>query len=149
MSQNPVTRAVGSVGSESSIGPRARQGKVQYEYVFGRDGGVVGTFLLRGPILPDNAVIKDAYIDVITVPTSGGGATIGLGFETTTDINAEDAIAGAPWSTTGLVDADGVDIGTESGYVKLTAARGLQMTVGTAALTAGHFVVIVEYDVTA
>ncbi len=148
MSQNPVTGKEESAGSDDTVGPRAKTGKVTYEYNFSRDGGVVSTILLRGPTLPDNAVIKDAYIDVLTVPTSGGAATIGLGFVTTTDVNAADAISGAPWSATGLVDADGVDIGTEAGYVKLTAPAALQMVIGTAALTAGRFYVVVEYDVT-
>lgn len=147
MSQNPITGREESVGSDSSIGPRATESKVRYEYNYGRDGGAVSTFLLKGQILPDNAVVKDAYIDVITVPV-GSGASIALGFESTTDINAADAISGAPWSGTGLVDADGVDIGSESGYPKTTRERGLQMTIAAAVLTAGHFFVTVEYDVT-
>ena len=75
-------------------------------------------------------------------------ATIGLGVASTTDINAEDAVSGAPWSATGQADADaGPEPGTEGGYIKLTAAVGLQITIGTAALTAGRFSVIVNYDV--
>jgi hypothetical protein len=154
MTQNPITGREESVITEHSTGSRpggdARQRQAVYDYVFSRDGGAVGTVLLRGPVLPDNAVIVDAYIDVVVVPESGGAATIGLGFATTTDINAEDAISGAPWSTTGLKDADaGPDPGDESTFQKLSAAVGLQMTIGTAALTtAGQFFVIVNYDIT-
>lgn len=153
MSQNPITGREESVITEHSTGIRpggdARKRQAVYDYVFERDGGLVGTFLMRGPALPDNAVITDAYIDVITVPTSGGAATIGLGFASTTDINDEDAISGVPWSSTGQKDADnGPEPGTEGGYIKLSAAAGLQITIGTAALTAGHFYVVVNYDVT-
>ena len=148
MSQNPITGKEESVGSDSSIGPRVARGTARYTYNFGVQPSAIGTYVLPGPILPDNAVIKDAFIDVLTVPTSGGSATIGLGFETTSDINDEDAISGAPWSSAGVVDTDAPTHGTESGYVKLTGNKGLQMIIGTAALTAGIFTVIVEYDVT-
>lgn len=153
MVQNPITGREESVITEHSTGIRpggdARKRQAVYDYVFSRDGGVVGTFLLRGPVLPDNAILTDAYIDVVVVPTSDGAATIGLGFASATDINAEDAISGAPWSSTGQKNADaGPEPGTESGYIKLSAAVGLQITIGTAALTAGQFFVIVNYDVT-
>ena len=148
MSQNPVTGVEESVGSDSSIGPRVARGTARYTYNFGTQPSAVGTYVLPGPILPDNAVIKDAFIDVLTVPTSGGSATIALGFETTSDINNADAISGGPWSSTGVVDTDAPTHGTESGYVKLTGNKGLQMTIATAALTAGIFTVTVEFDVT-
>jgi hypothetical protein len=148
VSQNPITGVEESVAAESGVGPARKGGTVQFEYRFDREGGAVGTVFLLGPTLPEGAIIKDAYIDVLTVPTSGGAATVALGFETTTDVNAADAISGAPWSATGRVDADALELGTESGYVKLTAARGLRMTIGTAALTAGRFAVHVLYDVT-
>lgn len=153
MSQNPITGREESVITEHSTGIRpggdARKRQAVYDYVFDRDGGAVGTFLMRGPALPDNAVITDAYIDVVVVPTSGAAATIGLGFASTTDLNDEDAISGAPWSSTGQKDADnGPEPGTEGGYIKLSATAGLQITIGTAALTAGQFYVVVNYDVT-
>ncbi len=138
---------------EPSTGGRAGAAKrkltARYDYVFSRDGGAVGTLLMRGPVIPDNAIITDAYIDTIVALTSGDGTTVGLGFASTTDINAEDAYDGAPWSTANRHDADaGPEPGTEAGYIKLTSAVGVQMTIGTAALTAGAFSVIVTYDVT-
>ena len=153
MVQNAITGREESVIAEHSVGVRpggdARRRQAVYDYVFSRDGGAVGTFLMRGPVLPDNAIITDAYIDVVVVPTSDGAATIGLGFASTTDINAEDAISGAPWSSTGQKDADaGPEPGTEGGYIKLASAVGSQITIGIAALTAGQFYVIVNYDVT-
>ncbi len=152
MSQNPVTgieeyEAAISIGRGDS---RKHRRSAIYEYNFSREGGAIGTFFLRGPSLPEGAVLVGSYIDVVTVPTSGGAATIGLGIVTTTDLNAEDAISGAPWSSTGLVDPDaGPEEGTESGYIKITSAnpRQVRATVGTAALTAGRFFVVIAYDV--
>ena len=148
MSKNPISGVEESVGSDSSIGPRVKHGSVRYFYNFNTHPSAVGTHVLQGPILPDNAVVKYAYVEVLTVPTSGGSATIALGFETTSDINDADGISGAPWNSTGFKDLDGPTLGTESGYVKLTGNKGLRMTIATAALTAGVFVAIVEYDVT-
>ena len=152
MVQNATTGREENTVSEHSVGVKpggdARKRQAVYDYVFSRDGGAVGSFKLRGPVLPLNAIITDAYIDVVTALAGGGSATVGLGFESTTDINAEDAISGVPWSTTGQKDADaGPEPGTESGYIKLTSAIGLQITIGTAALTDGQFFVYVNYDV--
>jgi hypothetical protein len=141
---------------EPSTGPKPdaadRKQTARYDYVFSRDGGEVGTFLMRGPVIPDNAIIADAYIDTIVVPTSDGAASIGLGVVSTTDINSEDTIDGAPWSTAAQHDADAApdpgDDAARSNYIKLTSALGLQMTIGTAALTAGQFAVVVTYDIT-
>lgn len=152
MSQNPITGREESVIADRSTGIRpggdGQRHVATYDYLFSRDGGIVGTVLMRGPALPIFAVIRYAYTDIVTVPTSGGAATIGLGFATTTDINAEDAISGGPWSATGRADLDPAPApGSQGDYIKLSAAAGLQMTIGTAALTAGRFYVIVEYDI--
>ncbi len=102
--------------------------KVTYDFAF--HGGAIGAILL--PLaLPANAIIFDGVIDVVTAPTSGGSATIALGFNTATDMKAATAIA----SYTGLVAL--VPVGTAATAVKLTADRQLTLTVATAALTAG------------
>ncbi len=146
VSGQEVTTVEPSTGGR--VGPAKGKLTARFDYVFSRDGGAVGTYLMRGPVIPDNAIITDAYIDTI-VGLAGASATVGLGFVSTTDINAEDAISGAPWSTVARHDADaGPEPGTEAGYIKLTSALGLQMTIGTAALTAGQFSVVVTYDVT-
>ena len=149
MVQNAVTGREESSTLDGSTGVRPGGAhRATFDYNFSRDGGLVDTQLLRGPVLPRNAIIKDAYIDVNEVLTSGGGATVAIGFLTTTDLHSAAAISGAPWSSTGQKDADnGPEPGTESGYIKLTSALGLQMTIASAALTAGRFHVVVEYDV--
>lgn len=152
MSQNPITGREESVITEHSTGIRpggdARKQTALFDYNFSRDGGAIGTVLLRGPPLPDNAVISNAFIDVLVVPASGDSATIALGFLTTTDIQTAAAYSGAPYSSVAQADLSGPTHETEGGFIKLTSARGLQMTIATAALTDGHFYVIVEYDVT-
>ena len=76
-------------------------------YEFALDGGAVGDIALRGaPVIPSGAVIINALIYVDTVPTSGGAATIAIKTEGAADINAADAISGAPWSSTGAKRGD-------------------------------------------
>lgn len=111
-------------------------------YDFAVDGGAVGDITLRGDSVPSGAIITDALIHVDTVLTSGGAATVAIKTEGAADINAADAISGAPWSTTG---AKRGDFTATTAPIKTTAARAIVATVGTAALTAGKFSVIVWY----
>ena len=110
-------------------------GSARDVYDFSIHGGAVGTITLPLEI-PDNAVITECMVDVITDPTSGGSATIALGLNTTTDLLAATAIA----SVTGIVVAK-----EQAAAFKLTAARQLQVTIATAALTAGKFAVALKW----
>lgn len=89
--------------------------------------------------LPDNAVVKQVLIDVLTAPTSDGSATIALTAQSAGDLKAATAIA----SITGLVA--GVPVGSAATMIKLTAERTVQMSVAVAPLTAGKFNVFIEY----
>lgn len=111
-------------------------------YSFASLGGAVGDITLTGDSVPSGAAILDAYIRVSTALTSGGAATVAVKVEAAADINAADAISGAPWSTTGVKRAD---FTATTAPVVTTAARSIVATVGTAALTAGVFTVVVEY----
>lgn len=111
-------------------------------YDFAVDGGAVGDIALRGDKIPSGAVIVDALINVDTVLTSGGAATVAIKTEGAADINAADAIDGAPWSTAGAKRAD---FTATTAVVKTTAQRTPTATVGTAALTAGKFTVVIWY----
>lgn len=111
-------------------------------YDFATDGGVAGDITLRGDSIPSGAIIVDALIHVDTVLTSGGAATVAIKTEGAADINAADAISGAPWSTTG---AKRGDFTATTAPIKTTAARNIVATVGTANLTAGKFSVLIEY----
>lgn len=113
------------------------------KYDFGVDGGAVGTInLMPSAVLPSGALILSAFVNVTTVPTSGGAATISLNSEAAGDLQAAAAISGAPWSTTGW---KAVTKTFATAPIKLTADRNIAMTIGTAALTAGVFEVIVFY----
>jgi hypothetical protein len=111
------------------------------EYNFAADGGAVGDIpLTSGAPIPAGSYVLGCYIEVVTPPTSGGAATIALKVESAGDLQAAAAISGAPWSTAGR------KVGTltlTSVPVKTTADRNVVATVGTAALTAGAFRVIV------
>lgn len=111
-------------------------------YDFAVDGGAVGDIPLRGQSIPQGAIITDVLIDVETLLTSGGAATVALKAESAADLNAADAISGAPWSTAG---AKRGDLDADAAPVKTTAARVITATVATAALTAGKFTAIVTY----
>lgn len=111
-------------------------------YEFALDGGAVGDITLRGDSIPSGAIITDALLHVDTALTSGGAATVAIKTESAADINAADAISGAPWSTTG---AKRGDLTATTAPVKTTAARSIVATVGTAALTAGKFSVVIMY----
>ncbi len=150
MTINPVTSQEESRSAPLIARKAVAKRTAVFEYDFAKQGGALGTFFLRGPTLPDNAVVSDCWIDVITVPDTGGEGTaaIALGLESTTDIQTSTSYGGAPYSTEGLADLTGPEPGTEGGYIKLTATRGLRMTIATARVTAGKFFVTVDYTVT-
>lgn len=135
----PIIEGTGKLGGGLSMGRRRSAVGV---YSFAVDGGAVGDITLRGDTIPSGAAIVDAYIKVGTALTSGGAATVAIKTEGAADINAADAISGAPWSTTGVKRAD---FTATTAPVVTTAARAITATVGTAALTAGAFTVVVEY----
>jgi hypothetical protein len=112
-------------------------------YDFAVDGGAVGSIPLRGDRVPSGAIITSTLIRVLTVPTSGGGATVAVQAESAGDVQAAAAISGAPWSTTGA--KRGSLIAT-SAPVLTTAERTVTAVVATAALTAGKFTVYTTYE---
>ena len=111
-------------------------------YDFAVDGGAVGDIALRGEKIPSGAVITDVLIKVDTGLTSGGAATVALKAESAADLNAADAISGAPWSAAGVKRGD---LDADTAPVLTTAERTITATVATATLTAGKFSVLVTY----
>lgn len=113
-----------------------------FEYDFSRDGGAVGDITLRGDALPDDAVITSGMIHVKTACTSGGSATVALKVESANDVRAATAVASL--SANALLDT--VPVGSAATAVRTTAAgRHVVATVAVAALTAGKFIVALEY----
>jgi hypothetical protein len=139
-------RRTGSVNAESTAATPAdgstRWARVRYDFAV--EGGLVSTIGLAGAlIIPSGAVVMGGFLDIITPPTSGGGATIAIQVEGANDLVAAAAISGAPWSTTGRKSIIPAYTGATS--VKTTAARDISAVIGTAALTAGVFDVYVAY----
>src|SRR5262245_26687163 len=116
---------------------------IRARYSFAADGGAQGTIaLLPGTPIPNNAIIIDSGVEVVTIPTSGGSATIAVTVNAANDIVNAAAISGAPWSTTGRKAGIPLAFATS---VKTTAARTVSIVIGTADLTAGVFDVWLWY----
>lgn len=122
-------------------------------YDFGTDGGSQGTIGL-GVTLPDNALIRRAWYEVITTFTSAtDAATVALNIPTDGDLVDAIAISDGtnPWDA-GLHDivnaanvAENVDAPT--GYLKLTGAREVSLVIATEDLTAGKAIFFIDYVV--
>lgn len=127
-------------------------------YDFADVGGKQGNITLELE-LPAGTIIHKAYLDVQTAVTSGGSATIGLNFlrsgTSTQDklILTADTLANTGVSTTGvkrlpLINGTGAVSSSVAGLdtpVKLDHKSVLNVIVGVADLTAGKFVVYLQY----
>lgn len=119
-------------------------------YSFAVDGGVVGAITpATNFTLPVNAVITNVAINSTTALTSGGSATIAVGFTAGAAANSlKAATAVASYSANAFVQ--GVPVPqTASTWLKLTAAGQASITVAVAALTAGVLEIDVWYYVPA
>lgn len=120
-------------------------------YDFATDAGAVGTINMRGGLLPNNAIVNNAWYEVTTTFTSSGdSATIALGIATDDATGIEGATAisamGDIWDA-GIHGTD-LDPSTASTFTtKTTAERNVLMTIGTEAVTAGALVLHLEYVV--
>ena len=122
------------------------QNKLMAYFDFAKDGGAQGDITLRGAKLPKDAVITGGYWYVTDAFTSGGSATIALGIPTD---DPAGILAATAIGTAGTVGGhDIIQDGTGSAVSEITTEeRELVLTVGTADLTAGSGVLVVEYDV--
>jgi hypothetical protein len=136
----PTIPGTNKLGDKQYGGGRVKWAVGAYDFAV--DGGAAGDITLRGDAIPSGAIIVDALIDVETILTSAGAATVAIKTEGAADINAADAISGAPWSTTGAKRAD---FTATTAPIKTTAERSIKATVATADLTAGKFKVAVGY----
>jgi len=110
-----------------------------FAYDFAVDGGAESTIGM-GVIIPANSVITYGFAKVVTQLTSGGSATIAVGWTGGTGVLLA-ATAVASW-TAGTI-LEGVDLIVA--MLEATADRELAVTIVTAALTAGRFVGYCEY----
>lgn len=116
----------------------ARVKVARFFYEFAVDGGAVGAITLRGETVPAGALVLATHVDVTTVTTSGGAATVSLDLEAAADIRAAATLSTAPALSTATPKES-------LSAIRTTAARSVIATVGTAALTAGKFSVLVTY----
>lgn len=116
-----------------------------FEYDYDKEGGAVGDITLdRGDKLPEGAIVTSGVVHSQTAVTSGGSATIALKLNSSGDVLAATAISN--FTANALLDV--VPDGTASNMVRISSAKYLTMTIATAALTAGKFVVALEYVMT-
>lgn len=112
-------------------------------YDFAVDGGAIGTITISAENIPANAIILGGIVEVDVAPTSGGAATLAVQVEGAADMVAAAAVSGAPWSTTGRKSVIPAFTGASS--VKTTQARGIQVVIAAATLTAGVVDVLLAY----
>lgn len=116
---------------------------VRTVYNFAQDGGAIGVIQPKNcAALPATAVIVGATINSIVAVTSAGSATLSVGTSagsSATSILA--ATAKASLSINALLNG----VPTFAAPVKLTAAGYVNVTVATAAVTAGIVEVLVYY----
>lgn len=105
---------------------------IEIEYDFAADGGATGSLDLMQ--VKEACVVESAYLKVKTAGTSGGSATVQVGVSGGAGIVGNTAVASL---SLGAVIAGLTN-------VKLAADAIPQLTIGTAALTAGKFVLVLK-----
>lgn len=124
------------------------QPKAIYQFVwdFAVLGGTVGSIPLtqiNGP-LPNNFIIQNASMDVITGLTGGAGATGAVtSGQVANDLVIATLVAGAPFSTAGPKVTIPL-LGTVATWIKTTAQRSPALVIAVNAFTAGKFNLFVE-----
>ena len=112
----------------------ARLWKVVATYDFAVHGGAVGTIDLKHG-LSKGCVVVGGFMRILTVPTSGGSATIAAQLEAANDIVTATAFDNALFATTG--NRAIVPVWTAATMKETTVDRNLSLVIGGAALTAG------------
>lgn len=113
-------------------------------YDFAVQAGAVGTIgLMGGTKIPSGSTILAGWLEIATILTSSGSATAAIQVNAANDIITAAAYSGAPWSSTGLKSV--IPAYTGATMVRTTAARDISLVIGTAALTAGKFYVVLSY----
>lgn len=148
-----LNRWFGAQGAKVPLGDvvNANKGLVvgRFNYTL-KGGGTTGdVFLvndLNNPLdyasLPNNAIITNAFINVITAPSSTNtGTTVAVKVQGLNDILS--ALSYTAWGTGSY--KQGVPTGATTTFIKLTAKRFLKAQLGVSGLSAGKFDVFIEY----
>lgn len=120
-------------------------GHAKMTYDFSVDGGAIGLITPQyTPTLPQGAIILGGVIDITTALTSGGSATIALGFGAGAQVaSLKAATAVASW--TAVITVPLIPIFTAATMVKVAADTRMTLTVATAALIGGKMDVNLVY----
>lgn len=132
------------VGTALANGPFGVKAKWKYS----DQGGAAATDLTLhdseglAVTLPDNAIIRDCLIDVVTQPTSStSSGSLAFSSSATADLKAATVVASLT-TTTPIVC---LPVGTVGTMIKLSSEATLKVRTGSEALTAGEINVWVEY----
>jgi hypothetical protein len=137
--------AVATLGG-GSIGTAALR-VAHAKYDFSVDGGAIGAITPASTAsIPANAIIVGGTINPTTAVTSAGSATVSVG---TSAGSSATALLGATAKASLSIDALLNSTATFAAPVKMSAAGNINITVATAALTAGVIEVFVLYYVAA
>lgn len=139
-----------TAGPASLLGTQIVSNKVQLlkcTYNYATQGGTTAAAINMKDVvgadctLPSGAIVKQVITHVVAAVTSNGSATVSIGAGSTTDLMGSTAKA-----SLGLnVVIAGTPVGTAATAVRLTAAKVVKVTVGTAVLTAGRLETFIEY----
>lgn len=118
----------------------------KYTFDFAVLGGAVSAIVMTAPdgALPNNFIVQNAFIDVITGFTGAANCELALSTgQGAGDLVASAVVTGAPWSTA-TREVTIPLLGTISTWIKTTAARSPVATITVAAVTAGKFNLFIE-----
>jgi hypothetical protein len=92
--------------------------------------------------LPNASFIKSVFFVVDTAFTSGGSATLEVGYSGTTNALVPQTAVASLTADTGIA---GTPVGVLAGSILRKAETPITVTIGTAAMTAGVGYVVIEY----
>jgi hypothetical protein len=110
---------------------------MEFTYDFAEDGGAVGALKLGD--LTEDVIIHRAWLKVSTACTSGGSATVSVGLDSGTGAELIGSTAVGSLTEHAVIDEAASPLNV---YVAKDDA--LSINIGTAALTAGKFEVVLE-----
>ena len=120
-------------------------GTLKIVYDFAVDGGAISS-IGTGVFIPDNAIVKESMIHVLTTCTSAtDAATIAI---TSTDVTVDAAVAisavGDVWDA--AVPRVGDHVNATAGSWEVTTSRQeISVVIAVEAVTAGKFVAFIDY----
>lgn len=150
LAKNVECNALSAKSLVADKGRVLRKGLAVAHYDFAADGGAISAGRsLRGDKIPANAVITNTYINVKTAVADGGNISLGR-TGSLAAIRAANAVgAGATLLNASNTWVAGVPVDTAATFHVNGTSDSYVQLVNSAAITAGKFVVYVEYLIAA